>query len=211
MIISHKYKFIFIKTAKTAGTSLEVFLSSVCSSDDILTPIYPQVAPHFPRNHEGYYNHMPACEIRDSIGRNIWNDYFKFCVERNPWDKTVSYFHMAKARYGEKLTMDEYLESGELPINYPLYTDIDNPKKIIVDRVLYYETLLSDLEEIFSDLGITFSGSLGVRAKSEYRTDRRPYQDILTENQAELIRKACLPEIEMHGYRYDQDYATIQR
>lgn len=203
MIISHKYKFIFIKTAKTAGTSLEVFLSSVCSSDDIFTPIYPQVAPHFPRNHEGFYNHMPAYKIRDLIGENIWNDYFKFCVERNPWDKSVSYFHMAKARCSEKLTMDEYLESGELPINFPLYTEMDNPKKIIVDRVIFYETLLNDLGEIFPDLGIRFNGSLGVNAKSEYRTDRRPYQEILTESQAELIHKIYLPEIEMHGYRYD--------
>lgn len=38
MIVSHKYKFIFIKTAKTAGTSTEIALSRICGPDDIITP-----------------------------------------------------------------------------------------------------------------------------------------------------------------------------
>lgn len=39
MIVSHKHRFIFIKTQKTAGTSVEVALSKICGPDDILTPI----------------------------------------------------------------------------------------------------------------------------------------------------------------------------
>ena len=41
MILSHKYRFIFIKTVKTAGTSLEIALSRFCGPDDIITPISP--------------------------------------------------------------------------------------------------------------------------------------------------------------------------
>ncbi len=39
MIASRKHGFIFIKTMKTAGTSIELALSTVCGPDDILTPI----------------------------------------------------------------------------------------------------------------------------------------------------------------------------
>ena len=39
MIVSHAKKFIFVKTRKTSGTSMEVSLSQVCGPDDIITPI----------------------------------------------------------------------------------------------------------------------------------------------------------------------------
>ena len=39
MIVSHKHKFIFIKTKKTASSSTECALSAVCGPDDILTDL----------------------------------------------------------------------------------------------------------------------------------------------------------------------------
>jgi hypothetical protein len=229
MILSHKYKFIFIKTAKTAGTSIEVFLSSHCDPKDIVTPIAPPVAGHQPRNYEGFinpmpeilqrpgkifsalkhsitsrekfYNHMPAYEVRNRIPADVWNSYFKFCVERNPWDKVLSHYHMHAAREGGSLTLDEYLARARFPINYFRYTDRSG-RRIIVDRVVRYENLLAELTEIFSQLRISFDGNLGVAAKSEYRTDRRPYQEVFTDEQRRIVEKAFAKEIKLHGYRF---------
>jgi hypothetical protein len=39
VIVSHAHRFIFIKTRKTAGTSIEISLSRYCGEHDILTPI----------------------------------------------------------------------------------------------------------------------------------------------------------------------------
>ena len=39
MIISHKWKFIFIKTQKCAGSSVERALAPVCGPRDILTKV----------------------------------------------------------------------------------------------------------------------------------------------------------------------------
>jgi hypothetical protein len=39
MILSHRWRFIFIKGRKVAGTSVEIALSTLCGSDDIVTPI----------------------------------------------------------------------------------------------------------------------------------------------------------------------------
>jgi hypothetical protein len=202
MIISHKYKFIFVKTLKTAGTSLEVYLSQQCGEDDVVTPILPHVEPHRPRNHEGFYNHIPAHEVASLVGDEVWSSYFKFCVERNPWEKTLSYYHMQNYRNGAVLPLSQFIEQGDLPTNYQLYTDPKAPENLLVDQVLRYESLMDDLGELFKRLGIPFAGSLGVNAKSEYRTDRRPYQQIYTQDQANIIGTHFAHEIALHGYEY---------
>ena len=231
MILSYKYKFIFIKTAKTAGTSIEVFLSKHCGPQDIVTPIVPPVEGHQPRNYEGFinpipeileqpsrffstlrhtlmrhtkfYNHMPAREVKNRVPANVWSGYFKFCVERNPWDKVLSHYHMHNARAGGSLLLDEYLARGRFPINYFRYTDRSG-KKLIVDRVVRYENLLAELSEVFAHLEIPFEGTLGIAAKFDYRTDRRPYREVFSDEQRLLIGKAFVNEIKLHGYRFEQ-------
>jgi hypothetical protein len=230
MILSHKHKFIFIKTAKTAGTSIEVFLSKHCDPKDIVTPIAPTVEGHQPRNYEGFinpvpeilerpgklfsvlrhaitsrdkfYNHMPAREVRNRVPADVWNSYFKFCVERNPWDKVLSHYHMHAAREGGSLSLDEYLARGRFPINYFRYTNRSGTK-IIVDRILRYENLVAELSEVFSQLKIPFGGTLGVTAKSGYRSDRRPYQEVFNDEQRKIVEKAFAKEIKLHGYRFE--------
>jgi len=229
MILSHKYKFIFIKTAKTAGTSIEVFLSKYCAPTDILTPIEPSVEGHQPRNYLGFinpipeilerpatffsvlrhsitsrekfYRHMPAFEVQKRIPYDVWNSYFKFCVERNPWDKVLSHYHMHAAREGGSLSLDQYLARSRFPFNSFRYTNRAGTR-IIVDRILHYENLIRELGEVFSQLNIPFEGTLGVQAKSEFRTDRRPYQQIFNDEQRRIVEKAFAKEVELHRYRF---------
>ena len=73
--------------------------------------------------------------------------------------------------------------------------------KIIVDRIVRYENLLAELREIFAQLNIPFDGTLGAAAKSEYRADRRPHQEVFNEQQRRIVEKAFAREIELHRYR----------
>ena len=145
---------------------------------------------------------MPASLVRKRVPGRIWNSYVKFCVERNPWDKVLSHYHMHAAREGGSLSLDEYLARGRFPINYFRYSDRSGAK-VIVDRVLRYENLLADLSEVFAQLGVPFEGTLGIRAKSEYRSDRTPYQLVFNDQQRKIVEKAFAREIELHGYRFE--------
>ena len=107
MIISHSHKFIFIKSEKTAGTSLEASLSGYCSGHDIVTPIndyrhnrtekgefihHAMNADEFIALNLPNLQHVDAATIKRMVPADIWNGYFKVSMARNPWDRTVSDF-----------------------------------------------------------------------------------------------------------------------
>lgn len=201
MIISHKYRFIFIKTYKTAGTSLEAYFSDHCGEEDVVTPIYPPLTSHRPRNVGSFYNHMPATDVKKMVGETIWKSYQKFCVERNPWDKVLSFYCMERFRSGGILSLDDFLASDNIGFNWPLYTD-EHEAEPVVDHVLRYESLASDLNALLPGMGIPWMGELKYRAKSEYRVDRRHYREILTANQANFIARRFKKEIDWNGYDF---------
>jgi hypothetical protein len=202
MIVSHTHQFVFIKTRKTAGTSVEVFLSQHCGAEDIVTPINPHVELHRARNWEGFYNHMPAHEVRHRVGSDAWQSYFRFCIERNPWDKTISHFYFNRARRAGPSLFDAYLAEGKFCIDHPAYTEPGDATHIIVNRVLRYENLHEELAEVFGTVAIPFSGNLGVNAKSECRQDRRHYREVYTAEQAHIVAAAFSTEIALFGYQY---------
>ncbi len=107
MIISHTNKFIFIKSIKTAGTSIEAALSNHCSGDDIVTPLN---AYSFNRDAKSrivhramnadkieWWNkeigqHVDAAMLKSNIPDKIWSTYYKISIARNPWDRLISLF-----------------------------------------------------------------------------------------------------------------------
>jgi len=227
MIISHKYKFIFVKTGKTAGTSIEVFLSSLCGELDVVTPVFPEVKGHMPRNYRGlvnvvdeityrkgrrfravakvlfqglrFYNHMPAWIIKKRVPGNIWNSYYKFCVERHPYEKTLSHFSMLKNRSGGSLTVDDYFEKKLFQNDFESYTGENG--ELLVDRVVRYENLSEELGEIFETLKIPYDGKLNVHAKKGGAESRLSVSDVFSAPQLAQIREVFSPEIKLMGYK----------
>jgi len=197
-VISFNHNFIFIKTRKTAGTSLEVHLSQECSENDIVTPIYPENPTHRPRNYKAqngaiiFYNHMPAIEIRARCSDTFQQSY-KFCFERHPVDKCLSHFAMmlnSPFHYEERnpTSWEEYLERGQFPIDTALYTDEEG--KLLVDELYKYEKLADALFDIATKTSIA-SRSLNIREKSGFRYNIPTFTEIMRRSdQCAVIWKA---------------------
>ncbi|MEJ7934878.1 hypothetical protein WG907_11475 [Sphingobium sp. AN558] len=165
----------FVKTRKTAGTSLEVHLGAYCGRDDIVTPITPARPGHRPRNHDGYYNHMASYEIRERQP-DFFGRAFKFAFERHPVDKCLSYFAMLrhsldhKAR-GNPTEWPDFVDIGVFPVDTGLYAGPDGT--LMVDQLYRYEEMDAALSDIVARTGIP-NGPLVVREKSGFRKNDIP-------------------------------------
>lgn len=200
-IISFRHNFIFVKTRKTAGTSLEVHLAQQCADVDIVTPIYPENSIHRPRNYVGQnglialYNHMPAIEIRDRYP-NLFQQSYKFAFERHPVDKCLSHlamllnspFHQGT---GNPTTWEEYLQRGDFPIDTALYTDCAS--NLIIDKLYKYEEMAEALADIAAKTGLE-NRPLTATEKSGFRYGVPTFSEIMARSDnLEVIWKAFAP------------------
>lgn len=174
-IVSFTPNFVFIKTRKTAGTSLEVHLAAACDAHAIVTPIYPPNPRHTPRNATGYYNHMPARAISVAQPGQFALAY-KFAFERHPVDKCLSYYAMLRhspEHYSptNPRSWREFVEQGAFPLDDALYTDEEG--RLIIDRLYRYEELEPSLHDISNRTGLRYR-PLVVREKAGFRRDDVP-------------------------------------
>ncbi len=229
MIVSYSRRFIFIRTRKVASTSVEVFLSQFCGEQDIITPLSPRerALGHDtrPRNfylpgcgrsrtlrilgeligrsaigQGGFYNHMPAKEIRRLIGEQAWNDCYKISIERNPWDRQVSLYHWHYRDRDPKPSFDRFIRSPFLRKISPNFDTYAIDGKIAADYVCRYETLEDDLALVLKRIGIDAKVDLP-RMKSSFRNGR-PWRDYYTPKTRDIVAEWYAREIAAFGYSF---------
>ncbi|MEM1141221.1 MAG: sulfotransferase family 2 domain-containing protein [Pseudomonadota bacterium] len=229
MIVSHKHRFIFIKTHKTAGSSLEVALARECGPQDIVSHMEDNLASGLPRNYGPtsalgslynrhklvrklidrhspmlgafYYEHMPATRVRELVGDDVWRSYYKFCFERNPWDKVVSYYLWKKEGQGKhQPEFERYVttKSHRLPVDSRLYFDDD---RMLVDQVFEFRELSTALAALRSKLGLALPEPLP-REKTGLATQREPYTSFYSEETKALVAQLFAREIKLMGYHF---------
>jgi hypothetical protein len=200
---------VFVKTLKTAGTSIEVDLSRMLEPGAVVTPIYPPVDGHVPRNYmrpEGEFrNHMSAAEIRNLIGREAFDGMFRFCVEREPVRKCISHFHMLRnsrqhnPEGAYRASWSEYVATGDFPLDLDRYSEpVGGRRVLLVDRVLPYERLDDHLPPLLETLGLP-GFRLVARAKSEYSRERHIEPQDVTPGERDAIYAAFAPTIAATG------------
>lgn len=229
MIVSHEWRFIFLKTRKTAGSSVELALSPICGPLDVITPLTPVEEQKLrsgrgPQNYvrkggpprrirkDGidkvdldvdFYNHIPAERLREYVGPEIWRDYFKIGFVRNPWDRMVSSFHWRFAKLPEKRQADfrQYLLDYEAD-QQPLWDSLSIAGSLAVDFIGRYETLELDFRRMLDQIGIRASLALPSAKATTRPAAARDYRIFYDDESREMVAKRSATDIDEFGYSF---------
>jgi hypothetical protein len=183
IIVCERLKFIYMKPAKTAGTSLlrETLEKSV-------TDIF-----HF-KDHPNIFNHW----INNITDREL-ETYFIFSVVRNPWERMVSlatYFDVPFAEFVRNF--DAYLEDKNIGVHsLPLsrYTHIGDIQ--FVDLIARFENLQQDINLVFDRIGIG-------RQKLPHvnKSDHKHFSYYYTQTEIEKVAEIYKKDIKFYGYSF---------
>jgi len=215
VIVSHEHRFVFMKTRKTAGTSVEIALSRVCGADDVITPVTdedealrraaggrgPQHFEDPPHLERKAFNHMPVSMVRTMLGRTRFESYFSFAIERNPWDAVVSLFHW-RFRDTEPGPFPEFVASEAVETFATKNQRIYRLRgETAVDRVLRYEALADELATVWTELELPGSPDLphakaGVRPRGP---SYRGYYDDASRDRVAALFAAPIADL---GYEF---------
>jgi hypothetical protein len=232
VILCHRHRFIFLKTRKTAGTSIEIALSRFCGPDDVITPILdrdeatrrelgfpgpqnldvPRARQRLVDRVRGawsgpprFYNHASAGFVRRYAEPEVWNGYFKFCFERNPYDKAISRYFWSMREQAVPQPIAQFLHGAKRRqiSNWEIYAERG---RIAVDFVGRFENLAGDLAEALSRIGLRVELPLP-RAKTRFRRDARHYSEVLDAPSRSQIERVCRRELAAFGYPWDAAHA----
>jgi hypothetical protein len=217
MLISHICRFIYLKTRKTAGTSVEIYFEPYCvdprnyfgeehARDEQVSEW--GVAGSRRKAGDIWYNHMPAREVRDLVGPEKWNQYFKFCAIRNPYDKAVSFFwhdlapdcreQQRRADFRVvRETFAEWTKLGHFPVDAPIYTLDGSPA---VDDFIRYERLTEDMRRVCARLQIPWQPDRLGRYKSDLRKRGEQFEEYYTPEAAARVEQQFAWEFEYFQY-----------
>ena len=231
MIVSHEHRFIFLKTRKTAGSSLEVLLSRFCGPDDIVAPLgdaeETMRAGNGPRNYmlpfwrrplnahlkmlrgkplgrrwTGYYEHMTAKAVRRMVGENVWASYYKISSERNPWDRQVSLYYWRTRDMKERPTFEQFLHGKDRRAQGLGNFEIYGiGGKVVANDVILFHDMQNGIARVFDRLGLAISEAMP-EAKTKVRP-KRDYQCYYTDETRDLVGRLYAREIAAFGFSFE--------
>ena len=240
MIISHKHKFIFIKTRKTAGTSIQEALTTICGDEDIITPDVDTKGRNVDKACWNGHPHPHLWDVKQLVGDKVWNDYYKFTFVRNPFDVTVSRFFWnvkGKGQTGYELTkdgfnkwVDKYVskdtfhkaEYYSCNLAYPFLIGVNcvdnyhNPNHI--GDILNYGIDLDfvgkyeNLNDDFRYVCSTLNiNNLELPQKKGGFRNKRNYKEMYTKESIDKVSNVFNKDLRLLDYEFEQDFTLTKK
>jgi hypothetical protein len=204
-MINEKHKFIFIHIPKTGGTSIEkLFSNASCRWD---------------WTHNLWKQHRSIWQLKEIYKIPI-DDYYKFTVVRNPWDKAVSgYTWWTTSKYPifrnvKSKSLKDYLlvQNGFEKFNHlnnkatgrgdhfnTQYSFVEINGDCQMDCIIKFENLQEDFNIICDKIGIPQQ-----KLPHKNKTNHKHYTEYYNEETKQIVAEKYAKDIEYFGYEFGE-------
>lgn len=216
MLVSHKHKLIFLKTRKTAGTSVEMLLEAATGLGPN-PPVERRVSEvteagligfrriggeNAAKGEKKWPPHTNARRLRRHLGDEIWNAYLKVACVRNPFDRTISQYHWRKRN----------ASPTDASVNLDNFTDFvrgkwDDDKSVVMidgefvpDFLVRYEHMKEDLSRLAELTGLPLDVSTLPETKILSKNRLGEIADYYSEETADIVRTKMSWAFKAGGY-----------
>ncbi len=213
-MISHRYKCIFVHIPKCGGTSIE---DAIWPEPRSVEDLWMGFRRKYHNKYQtGGLQHLYAIHIREEVGEDIFNSYFKFTITRNPWDKAISqYFYMQKrpdlrefVGMKEDDPFDRYLDliKNKNHVQWAPQTNFlfDENGDEMIDFYGRLENMNGDTQLIFNRIGID------AKITHVNVTKHKHYSTYYTEELEERIADMYHDDIHFLNYAFERSEETTQ-
>jgi len=252
VLVSHKYKFLYLKNFKVGGTSVEHFFSKYCvnpessfeyqdsdshrefqidgewrgvdNTGDEHIDDYGIVGKVNGEGQEVWWCHSDVGQVKheftvnESLGLEKFEEYLKFCVIRNPYDKMVSlYFWQTQHPLGQNI----WTKTGgtvwtQTPISFKEFIEVSPPDvcnnlksvhgikgESLCDYFIRYENLEEDIIKLCEMLNLPdYDINDLPHLKGGVRPRDTSYRDYYDEETKQKVYENHKEEFEMFGYEF---------
>ena len=188
VIFSEERNFLYLKVAKTAGTSMyrgvmKDEIADVCGRKD---------------------NEKEFLQWWDDMSDEKINNYFTFTFVRNPFDRLVSAFnHIVLHNRGEDITFEDFVKNGLSENNTHWrpqsdYVEMDGYQ--IVDFIGQYENLQEDWRYVADKIGV--SNTLPMIRWNNWPPVVSDYREHYTDELVDIASEYYKKDLELFDYEY---------
>ena len=174
-MISHKLNFIFIHIPKTSGNSLSLFLKDLIDNIVIIRANNmgeKQGISILCEKTREDIKHRGIKYYKNTYGKKI-NDYFKFTIVRNPYDRILSHYFFSKGKNNQVFNRKEFI---------------------------HFENLIDELKNIECFKGIVdFNNYPTLNTSSN---SKRNYNEIFDKELKDLVFNKYKKDFELFDYKY---------
>lgn len=202
LIISNKHRYIFFHLPKNAGTSIS---NKLFEKENF--PVFKKVFIHLLKlikNKKSAYNfffckkklklelfnsHSSVKEIESLIHSDIFNNYYKFVIVRNPYDRFVSrflYFNKIdkKFKYKKFSNFVEWDTQHSKVLHQKSFITKANGQ-IGVNKIIRFENIYEDFKDVTNTLNLRFEDNTLKKLNSSNNSNYRNFYDDKTKKKVE--------------------------